>query len=87
VPLVNGRKFLRAQLPTLVTLLAGERAAYQQEVLRLQHQVRELTGQLRELQTVVLVRAGVTAELAALYSERQIMLARAAQHDPTQPLH
>jgi len=43
MPLVNGRKFLRAQLPTLVTLLAGERAAYQQEVLRLQDQVRELT--------------------------------------------
>ena len=27
MPLVNGRKFLRVQLPTLVTLLAGERAA------------------------------------------------------------
>jgi hypothetical protein len=41
---------------------------------------------LRELRAAVLARQQAEAELAALYRERAIIRARAAERDPTLPL-
>jgi hypothetical protein len=42
---------------------------------------------LRELRAAVLARQKTEQELAALYREREIQKARAAQRDPTAPLN
>jgi len=51
-----------------------------------QDQLRELTETLRELKAVVLARQHAVAELAALYRERAIQCAQAAERDPAAPL-
>jgi hypothetical protein len=51
-----------------------------------QNQLRELTETLRELKAIVLARQHAEAELAALYRERAIQRAKAAERDPAAPL-
>jgi len=51
-----------------------------------QDQLRELTETLRELKAVVLARQHAETELAALYRERAIQRAKAAERDPAAPL-
>jgi hypothetical protein len=86
MPQIGGRKILRADTPVLLAMLVKERDAYKREVVWLQEQVEQVRADLRELQAVVLARHGVVKELAGLYRERQIVLARAAQRDPAIPL-
>jgi hypothetical protein len=91
---IHGRQILRQQLPAVVMLLIEQRDAYKQqrdvyrnEVLRLQAELRRVTNDLRELRMTVLARHRADAELAGLYRERQIQLARAAVRNLMQPLH
>jgi hypothetical protein len=51
-----------------------------------QDQLRELIETLRELKAVVLARQHAETELAALYRERAIQRAQAAERDPAAPL-
>jgi len=66
--------------------VVAERDAILEELYWTQDQLRELTTELRELKAVVLARQHAETELAALYRERAIQRAQAAERDPAAPL-
>ena len=85
-----GRRVLVAQWPHAATELAAqaaENAALKMELDRIRAERNELRQRLVELLDAVRARRNAEAELAALYRERDIARARAAERDPAQPLH
>jgi hypothetical protein len=66
--------------------VVAERDALLEQLYWTQDQLRELTTELRELKVLVLARQHAEAELAALYRERAIQRAKAAERDPAAPL-
>ena len=67
--------------------VVAERDALLEQLYWTQDQLRELTIELRELKAVVLARQHAEAELAALYRERAIQRAQAAERDPNAKLN
>jgi hypothetical protein len=66
--------------------LVEERDALREELYHTHDQLRELTAEVRQLKATVLARQHAEAELAALYRERAIQRAQAAERDPAAPL-
>jgi len=66
--------------------LVEERDALREELYHTHDQLRELTAEVRQLKVMVLARQHAEAELAALYRERAIQRAKAAERDPAAPL-
>jgi len=67
--------------------LVAEREALKRELAWTQRSVCELRDALDELRAAVLARHHAEAELAALYRERAITRAQAAQRDPNAALN
>jgi hypothetical protein len=84
-----GRRVL-IQWPRAATELAAraaERDSLREELDRIRADRDALRVALQDLLDAVRARRNAEAELAALYRERDIARARAAERDPAQPLH
>jgi hypothetical protein len=66
--------------------VTAERDHLRWELAQTRKSLDEVREALRELQAAVLARQKAEAELAALYRERAIGRARAAERDPAAPL-
>jgi len=62
-------------------------ARHVSEVAALRQELDQVRAQFDELRSISLARQRAEAKLAALYRERSIARARAAQRDPGQPLN
>lgn len=94
MPLINGRRILRADTPALIALLVRERDNYRVELLRLQGEVAELCrdlamvrSQFNRLAALTSARHNALAEMAAYHRELSIERAQLAQRDPTMRLN
>lgn len=67
--------------------VVAERDALLEELYHTQDQLRELATELRELKVAVRARLNAETELAALYRERAIQRAKAAERDANTPLN
>jgi hypothetical protein len=67
--------------------VVAERDALLEQLYWTQDQLRDLTVELRGLKALVLARQHAEAELAALYRERVIQRAKAAERDPNARLN
>ena len=86
----NGRRVLVAQWPRAgaeLSACAAERDSLREELDRIRADRDALRVALQDLLDAVRARRNAEAELAALYRERDIARARAAERDPAQPLH
>jgi hypothetical protein len=87
VSYIHGRKILRVPIAPLIALLTEERDAYKAEAEMLIAELQRTRDELRELRWTVLARMKADAKVAALYRERDVARARAAERDPNAMLN
>jgi len=81
----NGRRVVYARQPFAAVVAERDHLRWELEMTK--RSLNEVRDALAELRAAVLARQNAEQELRALYRERAIARARAAERDPTVPLN